>query len=331
MAASCVLGGRRFGSGAAVSLAMALGWLAAAVVADESGTGGSVFQDEPAAHALYDQMIEAMRKADTLSYVSHYQFGAKGQVYGDCIYHAWLKKPNFFRIEAEPAGLRALLSRASGGATGGILIGDGRMLWIHWPGGRPRFSVEEAEDYEKTRLTSYMKRPAPPGGHSIGHETGLLGAGMSMPVIDPSTFHGYSDSLQAYIDGVKSCGEEKIGEEDCDHIEVSIMKHQRSWHLWISRRDHLPRKMHQIVRVAYDITIDEEWSQVTVNADISDSNFVWSPPNGWTEWRMPRPEERLLKPGTEAPHFELASADGKPIRLSDYRGQVVWFYIWRAG
>ncbi len=64
-----------------------------------------------------------------------------------------------------------------------------------------------------------------------------------MPIIDPSTFHGYTDSLQPYLDGVKSLGSEKFGDEDCDKIEVSIMKHQRSWYLWLSRSDHLPRKL----------------------------------------------------------------------------------------
>jgi peroxiredoxin len=46
---------------------------------------------------------------------------------------------------------------------------------------------------------------------------------------------------------------------------------------------------------------------------------------------MPEPEQRLLKPGVQAPDFDLASVDGKRIKLSDYRGQVVWLYVWRAG
>jgi hypothetical protein len=176
-----------------------------------------------------------------------------------------------------------------------------------------------------------MKKPSPPGGHSSGHETGILGAGMSMPILDPSTFHGYTDSLQEYLDGVKGLGAEKVGTEDCDKIELSIMKHQRSWFLWISKADHLPRKLQEIVRVSYDLIINEEWSGVTLDAEIPDSMFAWKPPDGWTEWKLPPIEADLLKPGTQAPDFDLASIDGTRIKLSDYRGQIVWLYIWRAG
>ncbi len=40
---------------------------------------------------------------------------------------------------------------------------------------------------------------------------------------------------------------------------------------------------------------------------------------------MPEPEQRLLKPGSKAPDFELASSDGKPIKLSDYRARSFGF------
>jgi outer membrane lipoprotein-sorting protein len=312
---------RWFTASIAVGLLGGLGWPIIPALAGEPKLGSTVARDEPAAHALYNQMIEAMRKADSLSYVSHYQWEAKGKVLGDCTYRVWLKKPNYFRVETESA------SRGKGG----ILIGDGNTLWIYWPQGRPEFSTEASKDDKETRLKSYMTKPAPLAGHSIGHEVVFLGAGMSMPVIDPSTFHGYTDSLQPYLDGVKGLGVEKVGTEDCDKIEVSIMKGQRIWDLWLSKKDHLPRKLKQIVRVSYDLVINEEWSSVTLNAEMADTMFAWKPPEGWKPWRLPEPEERLLKPGTQAPDFELASADGTPIKLSKYRGQVVWFYIWRAG
>jgi len=101
------------------------------------------------------------------------------------------------------------------------------------------------------------------------------------------------------------------------------MKHQRSWYLWLSKQDHLPRKLKQVVRVNYDIITEELWSEVTINADIPTEKFIWKPPEGWQEWRMPGPEEVLLKPGQEAPDFDLLLADGGRVKLSDYHGKSV--------
>jgi outer membrane lipoprotein-sorting protein len=304
---------------------------APASVASEAKAADKPFKADPAALAIYKKMIKAMRKADTLSYVSRYGIEGKGGYKSACTYRAWLKKPNYFRVESESdlAGKRRLPPEAGGG--GGILIGDGNLMWIYWPKGRYKHEWEEAKDFAKVRLTSYIKKGAPPGGHSIGHEVGYLGSGVSMPVIDPSTFHGYTDSLQEYLDGVMGLGSEKVGGEDCDKIEVSIMKRQRSWYLWLSKRDHLPRKMREIVRVSFDIIITEDWTSVIVNGEIPDKMFVWRPPKGWTQYKDPPLEISLLKPGTKAPDFDLASADGTRIRLSDYRGKVVWFNVWRAG
>ena len=288
----------------------------------KQGTDPAVFKDEPQARVLYGRMIEAFRRPQTLSYKSDYRWaGQGGQELGHCTYTVWLQKPNQFRIE----GVSAYDQRSA------TLIGDGQTLWLFWAGDRPQFSIEEDETYKKTRSNVYMRKPAPPGGHSIGHETGLLGVGMSMPVLDPSTFHGYTDSLQPHIDGVMGIGTEKIGDEECEEIEVSIMKHQRSWYLWLSPKDHLPRKLKQVVRVSYDIVTDEVWSDIVIDGPVPAEKFVWTPPEGWQTWRLPTAAEVLLKPGTPAPDFELPLVDGKMVKLSDFRDKIVWFYIWRAG
>jgi outer membrane lipoprotein-sorting protein len=288
---------------------------------EKEGTDQRIFKDEPQARALFDKMIEALRQPQTLSYKSAYRWEARGKEIDHCTYTAWLKKPNQFRIEGV----------SGDGQRSATIVGDGQTLWLFWSGDRPHFSSEDDAAYNKTRSNVYMKKPAPPGGHSIGHETGLLGVGMSMPVLDPSTFFGYTDSLQPYLDGVMGIGTEKIGDQECAGIEVSIMKHQRSWYLWLSPKDHLPRKLKQVVRVSYDIVTNEVWSDIVIDGPIPAEKFVWAPPEGWQQWQLPKPEDSLLKPGTAAPDFELPLVDGKMVKLSDFRDKIVWFYLWRAG
>lgn len=288
--------------------------------------GQDEFKGDPDGRALYNRMVKALREARSLSFDCDYRWEARGKEIGHATYRTWLKKPNHFRLEA---------TRFGDEAVSGILVGDGDHLWVYWPNGKPQYmwehSGEFAKEYQKHRMTFYMTKRASQGRHSIGHETGRLGAGMSMTILDLSTFHGYTDSLQRYVDGVCQSGTEVVGEEPCDVIEVSIMKHQRSWYLWLSKKDHLPRKLKQVVRVSYDIVTHEVWSNIVVNEEISDDKFAWRPPVGWKEWKMPPIEAGLLKPGTQAPDFELASLDGETIRLSDFRGNFVWMYKWRCG
>jgi peroxiredoxin len=155
-----------------------------------------------------------------------------------------------------------------------------------------------------------------------------------MPIINPSIFHGYTDSFERHglIDGVQSMGTEKIADEECDVIEVSIKRGQRGRHLWLSRCDHLPRKLKEIIRLAgRNLITHETWSKVALNAEIPIETFAWSPAESWRERFIPGLEQKLLKPGQSAPDFDLVSADGSRIKLSDYRGKVLWLTFWRVG
>jgi hypothetical protein len=53
-------------------------------------------------------------------------------------------------------------------------------------------------------------------------------------------------------------------------IEVSYMRAKRTRYLWVSRRDHRPRKVKEIIRLADNqVTVMvEEWSQVSLNLEI---------------------------------------------------------------
>ncbi len=270
-------------------------------------------------------MIASLRKANSLSFTSHLQWERQdGSWKGECTYRAWLKKPNYFRIETEVPSKE----KDAAPEKGGILIGDGDTEWTYWPRGRLKYPFDDAEVFEKTRLTSYMKKPTPLAQHSIFHDMRHLVSGMSWPVLDLSTFHGYTDVLQPYLDGVKGLDAEKVGTEDCDKIEVSFMKGETRWLLWLSKRDHLPRKLKYIRRINPEVVVDEDWSSIALNADISNTLFAWKPPEGWTEYRFPSIESLLPKPDTMAPDFELASVAGTIVRLSDYRRQTVWLYFW---
>jgi len=58
---------------------------------DRQGVETEAFKDEPQARALYDRMIEAFRRPQSLSYRSEYRWEAKGRPIGHCFYTAGLK------------------------------------------------------------------------------------------------------------------------------------------------------------------------------------------------------------------------------------------------
>jgi len=275
------------------------------------------FRDEPKARALYEKMVEAMRQAESLSYTVK----CSGQSSVSASYTVWMKKPNYFRVET--ANRRDEKC--------GTIIGDGEHLWIFWPDECPLLSPEDIDNYEQSRYNLYMKSATPLAMHSIGHKILDCGAGLGMTTINPSTFHGYKDSIQPYLDGARFMGTEKVDDKEYDVIEVSFMKRQRSRYLWLSREDHLPRKLTEIVRVYKDLVKHEKWLDVTINAEIPAEKFVWTAPAGWRQWERPASDSTLLALGQAAPDFELPLVSGDKVKLSDYKGKIVWLYLWRAG
>jgi peroxiredoxin/outer membrane lipoprotein-sorting protein len=279
------------------------------------------FSNEPEAEALYREMVHAYRSAASLQYTSQQETSTAA---GRTVRHSYrmqLKKPNQFRMECF----------AAGGETTGVLIGDGEELWIYWPQGRPRWEyVRETPTDEVTRYSSYMTKTAPLGEHSILHEAVFLG-NVGMPIFDPSTFHGHVDSIAGHFDAARRLADEPVSGEDCSVVEISWLGGQRTWRLWLSNRDHLPRRLQQTVRVRDDVKTREEWSEIEIGGSIDASRFTWSPPADWKPWSLPDDSEKLLLIGSMAPDFTLPGTDGRPVRLSDYRGTVLILYFWRVG
>ena len=301
-------------------------WIAALGGAAHGDQAQTPFRDDAKAHAAYGGMVAAIRKAKSLSWTADYRCSNAGQEIAHTTYKIWLQKPNYARLE---------VSATAGSKPMGVMVLDGSTIWVYWPGGKPAYPWDQvgkrAEEFNLYSHRFYDKQNAPLARHSIGHVATEVGPLVCMTVLDPSTFHGYTDSLQPYIDGVRFVGDRRIAGEDCLGIEVSFMKHQRSWVIWLSKKDRIPRRLEETIRVRSDIVVTEQWSNVKINAAQSSKLFAWSPPKGWKLYRMPQVEEGLLAVGTAAPDFEVAGMDGGKLRLSDYRGKVVWLNKWRCG
>jgi outer membrane lipoprotein-sorting protein len=295
-----------------VCVASAIVWINVPVLAQTFQLNDGKFAGEPEAHKLYDQMIAAMRKAQSLSYESRYETQGADKRKIACSYQVWLKKPNYFRMQIQ----------SSSGEKGGILIGDGTRLWIFWPNGRPEWAnIKETQADQENRFTSYMTKPTPIGKHSILHEAVFLGSGMVFPILDASTFHGHVDSVDRHLDAVRHLGLEMVGGEECDKIEVGLAGFQRTRMLWIAKRDQLPRKLKEVVRLSYDHITHEEWMSVAIDSTIPDSLFEWTPPKNWVQWQLPTEDGSLIKPGALAPDFELTSMAGELSRPAE---ELLW-------
>jgi peroxiredoxin/outer membrane lipoprotein-sorting protein len=308
-----------FVRGTSVFAAAAIALLVVSGAAPRGKESGSAVRGDSAAIATYRGMHAALREARSLSYESEYVRETGGAEVGRSSYRLVLKKPNYARLE----------SRSGDGSRTGVLVLDGRALWIYWPDGRPYIHESDSAANTRDGRNSYIRKDAERGTHSIARETSVLGTGMSMTILDPSIFHGSPDLMDALLESVTSAGSVNVDGEVCDIIEASYANGQRTRVFWVARRDRLPRRLEETVRGKRDIVVRERWRDVAVNGDVAKDRFSWKPPSGWEEYALQSLDDGLLRPGSDAPDFELALLDGSRFRLSDHRGKVVWLSFWR--
>lgn len=274
-------------------------------------------QDDPRGRERFDRMLRELRGADSLYVEIDFVWRVKAQTFrkGQC--RMWLKKPGYARLE-----------NLEDGAVTSALIGDGKRFWRTWPGGRPQYSWEDPAQHERAKLTSYMVEEQPANRFSIWHAAKNIGAHL---ILNPSAFHGYNDPMLSYVDSIACVGVGTAAGEDCDVIEVSLMKGQRVQALWLSLADGLPRKVEQRLYVNDRQFQRARWNAIQLNPTIDDSIFAWEPPADWVEFRHPSLEDNLLPIGADAPDFERTTLGGQRFRLSDARGCVVLLSFWRVG
>jgi hypothetical protein len=84
MNATRLPGTARRGVGSTILLLCGAAWLLLPASVSAAGFDATAFADEPAAHAAYNRMIEAMHQARSLSYTSRYKREAEGRVLTAC-------------------------------------------------------------------------------------------------------------------------------------------------------------------------------------------------------------------------------------------------------
>ena len=276
-----------------------------------------IVKDETAAHVLYDTMIRTVHDARSLSYTS----ACSNPEERTSHYQVWLQKPGSIHVEQT--------NDASTKST--TLLDDGNYLWVHWTGDRPTLLIDTEKSRADPREDVYVKKASLAGSGSIRDEVAMLGTALVGLIFDPSAFYGSASPFAPYLDGIRSRGTNPVRGEVCDVIEISFMRARRTWYIWLSRQDHLPRKLKQVDRGAETQVTVEEWSNVKIDGGIPSKMLTWSPPEGYRQWDLPRLVDSLLESGQKAPDFALRSARRGKLRLSDYRGRVVWLYVWDTG
>lgn len=271
---------------------------------------------KPSGAEIYGRFMDTLESMDSLKLESTllWKSGERTLSDGEVIRY-YLKKPDTYRCE---------VIQPNGDLTG-LLVCDGDYCWSTWPKGTTLFTQHKG--IYKNEIEVYMKEAAY-RGKSVFHQLSLLGA---LPVFNANAFFGGKESLDPYLDGIEYLGEEKCEGEPCHKVKVSYMKGQRVRTVWISKKDHIPRKWLGELLLANSQSTREIWTGIEQNPGLDDTLFQWIPPEGYEARKLPSLEERLLQVGDEAAPFRLKDGAGKILDTKDYKGKIIWLMFWRIG
>ena len=97
--------------------------------------------------------------------------------------------------------------------------------------------------------------------------------------------------------------------------------------LYISPRHMLHRYVYTLISQNGKSSGEFGLSNVRVNVPLRKRDFSYTPPKDAKE-AIQEPEQPLLAPGTVAPDFTVQNRNGKPLKLSHFRGKVVVLDFW---
>ena len=138
-----------------------------------------IVKNEPAARALYDGMMDAIRQAERLSYNSF----CPGPDARFSIYTVRQAKPDHFSIEV----VNGLSSKTA------TVLGDGNDIWTFWSGERPYLKIDDDQSSTEARSDAYVRKAMPAGPAGIARDIALFGRTFYGLILDPDIFHFSAD------------------------------------------------------------------------------------------------------------------------------------------
>lgn len=129
---------------------------------------------------------------------------------------------------------------------------------------------------------------------------------------------------------VQHVGSEKVGDVDCDVINVVLAQSGDEVRWYIAKSDHLPRRVQRLIQTPFGrsaITTTLELVDTTPKVD--EQAFRLEKPEGFEEPRTIQPGGgEGLRVGSEAPDWTLKDAAGNTVTLKSLRGKIVLLDFW---
>ena len=162
----------------------------------------------------------------------------------------------------------------------------------------------------------YLKlKPAPPGQeiNSI-----LLFHFDFEPLLAPAPYIGYTAEGEETLDG--------------KHMRIYSCQQQITGYrnkLYVDKRSGLPARL-VALSSRNGVAVEQnrfDYSDWKLDAKLDDALFTWTPPADATPYQLLK-RDSMLQVGAVAPDFQVEDRNGKPVKLSDFKGKVIVLDFW---
>ncbi len=246
-------------------------------------------QDEEKVVELLEKVRVRLKKADVISIKARESLNMDGAAVGSIDWEVMLKRPNQGRVFQD-----------WGGGIGLLDVWDGKTYWWY------------AEPYEK---------------YSEKDQKGV-------PRIEGIDWVDlFFTEVQPWLSGKTGFGKVKVfpgkvGGRDCQIISIIDFYKER---LWVDSEGRVLKSEKYCEVDGSKFLRTFTYEEVDFSPAWKKSDFSFEP-HLWAENITPgpslRPDEHLLQAGSEAPDFEGLDLDGRPVKLSDFKGKSVLLAFW---